>query len=119
MRFSKLITAGILALTFAYVNSIQNKFMTKFGEIPANEQTTPVPPSEITISGTTCCVEVPVPPHPESAKKIDIKELPLFIFHKMGFSPVLRSLFYPFTKILTLSSPELPDSGSNAKTSIS
>ena len=117
MRFSKVITAGILILTFVYVNSIQNKLLTKLVGIPQNELISLVAPVALLTADATSCPAVPAPPNPAPVKATD--RLPLSLLKKVKLSRMIYSLFYPFTEKLTLSNPELPVCGSNAKTSIS
>lgn len=117
MRFSKIITAGILILTFMYVNTIQNKILATLEGVSNDEILAVFSPVAIDTKTETSCTAISAPQCPEVEKGID--EVPLLILKKIKLSPKVCSLFYPFTKILTLSNPELPDCGSKANTSIS
>ena len=117
MRLSKLITAGILILTFLYVNSVQDKLLTQLVGVPGDELMTLIPPVAFDLTDLKYIPAAPAPPCPAPAKATD--RLPISILKKLKLSRMIYSLFYPFTEKLTLSNPELPDCGSKAKTSIS
>ena len=117
MRFSKVITAGILILTFVYVNSIQNKLLTKLVGIPQNELKSLVAPVAFIFADAPSWPAAPAPPGPAQVKSVD--KFPFSIIKNVALPKIIDAIFYPFTEKLTLSNPELPVSGSKANTSIS